>query len=466
MRVRLFGHYIPASIAMLIMLEVAMVYCALIAAGFLRFHIDPHAIDYGEGSTWARGLLFTGSTFACTIAFGLYSARQRARTIGILLRVVASVGAGVALTAVGFYLIPHLWIGRTVLAIAGLLAIAMLLILRLGFARFLGDAPFKRRVLVYGAGRRAQSIAGLRRRSDQLGFEVVGFVRPTGGELAVPLERVLHLDGALLRLCERHEVEEIVIAMDERRNCLPTRELLDCRLAGIDVTELVTFLERATGRVRIDVLNPSWLIFGEGFKRGSLRLQSARLLDLLAASVLFCLSCPLMLATVIAIKLEDGWRAPIFYRQERVGLQGHRFSIIKFRSMSQDAEKDGTAIWAQKHDARVTRVGKFIRRTRIDEIPQVLNVLAGDMSFVGPRPERPVFVEEFSKKIPFYDVRHQLKPGITGWAQINLPYGASDEDAKAKLAYDLYYVKNWNLFLDVVILVQTVQVVLWRLGAR
>jgi sugar transferase (PEP-CTERM system associated) len=466
MRVRLFGHYIPASIAMLIMLEVAAVYCALIAAGFLRFHIDPHAIDYGEGSTWARGLLFTGSTFACTIAFGLYSARQRARTIGILLRVVASVGAGVALTAVGFYLIPHLWIGRTVLAIAGLLAIAMLLILRLGFARFLGDAPFKRRVLVYGAGRHAQSIAGLRRRSDQVGFEVVGFVRPTGGELAVPLERVLHLDGALLGLCERHEVEEIVIAMDERRNCLPTRELLDCRLAGIDVTELVTFLERATGRVRIDVLNPSWLIFGEGFKRGSVRLQSARVLDLLAASVLFCLSCPLMLATVIAIKLEDGWRAPIFYQQERVGFAGRTFKLSKFRSMRVDAEVGGQALWALKNDSRVTRVGALIRKLRIDELPQILNVLKGEMGLVGPRPERPQFVEQLTEKIPYYVERLSVKPGITGWAQLCYPYGASEQDALEKLQYDLYYIKNGNLMFDIAILMQTAEVVLLGKGAR
>jgi FlaA1/EpsC-like NDP-sugar epimerase len=280
MRVRLFGHHISASIAMLAMIEVATVFCALIFARFLRFHFYPHAIDYDEGSVWARGLLFTGATFACTMAFGLYSARQRARTVGILFRVVASVGAGVAVTAVGLYLIPHMWIGRAVLAIAGLLVIAILLIFRLGFSRVVDDITFKRRVLVYGTGRRAAPIAALRRRSDQRGFLVVGFVRPPGDEVAVPPGRVTHQEGKLLELCERLEVDEIIVAMDERRNSLPIRELLDCRLAGIDVTELVTFLERETGRVRIDVLNPSWLIFGEGFKRGSFRLQSARVLDL------------------------------------------------------------------------------------------------------------------------------------------------------------------------------------------
>ena len=226
------------------------------------------------------------------------------------MRVVASVGAAIALTVVGLYLIPHLWIGRLVLAIAGILVVAVLLIMRLGFLRLVGDSSFKRRVLVYGAGRRAVLITGLRRSSDQRGFIVVGFIQRPDKELAVPAERLMHSDGTLLELCERHEVDEIVVAMDERRNSLPMHELLDCRLAGIDVTELVAFLERETGRVRIDVLNPSWLIFGKGFKRGSIRLQSARALDLVLASTLFVFACPVMLATALAIKLEDGWRAP------------------------------------------------------------------------------------------------------------------------------------------------------------
>jgi sugar transferase (PEP-CTERM system associated) len=466
MRVRLFGHHIPLSIAMLAMLEVVTVFCALIASRFLRFHFTPHAIDYDEGSVWARGLLFTSATFACTMAFGLYSARQRARTVGILIRVVASVGAGVAITAVGFYLIPHLWIGRTVLTIAGLLVIAIMLILRLGFSRLADDTSFKRHVLVYGTGRRAMPIAGLRRSSDLRGFVLVGFVRPPGEELAVPLERLTHPDGKLLDLCVRHEVDEIIVAMDERRNALPFRELLDCRLAGIDVTELVTFLERETGRVRIDVLNPSWLIFGEGFKRGSIRLQSARVFDLLAASALFILTCPLMLATALAIMLEDGWRSPLFYQQERVGFAGRIFKLLKFRSMRVDAEAAGQALWAQKNDSRVTRVGAVIRKLRIDELPQILNVLKGEMGFVGPRPERPQFVEQLAEKIPYYVERLSVKPGITGWAQLCYPYGASEQDALEKLQYDLYYIKNGNLLFDIAILVQTAEVVLMGKGAR
>ena len=466
MRVRLFGHHIPLSIAMLATLEVATVFCALIASRFLNIQLIPHSIDDDVGSVWARGLLFTGATFACTMAFGLYSARQRARTVGIVIRVVASVGAGVALTAVGFYLIPHLWIGRSVLAVAGLLVIVIMLILRLGFSRLADDTPFKRRVLVYGTGRRAVPIAGLRRSSDLRGFLLVGFVRPPGEELAVPLERVTDLDGKLLDMCMRHEVDEIIVAMDERRDALPIRELLDCRLAGIDVTELVTFLERETGRVRIDVLNPSWLIFGEGFKRGSVRLQSARVLDLVAASVLFFLACPLMLITALAIILEDGWRSPLFYQQERVGFGGRVFNLLKFRSMCVDAEPAGEALWAQKNDSRVTRVGAVIRKLRVDELPQILNVLKGEMGFVGPRPERPQFVEQLAEKIPYYIERLSVKPGITGWAQLCYPYGSSEQDALEKLQYDLYYIKNRSLLFDIAILVQTAEVVLLGKGAR
>jgi sugar transferase (PEP-CTERM system associated) len=466
MRVRLLGHHIPLSMAILASLEVSAVFCGLIVAKFLRFRLNPDAIDYDLGPLWARGLLFTGAIFACAMALGLYSERQRARTVGILVRIVASVGAGVALTALGFYLIPHLWIGHAILAIAGVLVIALILILRFGFSRLVDHTNLKRRVIIYGAGQRAQPIAGLRRSSDQRGFVLVGFVRPPGEDLAIAPERLVCGDGMLLDKCTRHDVDEIVVAMDDRREAFPVRELLDCRLAGIDVTELSTFLERETGRVRLDVLNPSWLIFGEGFKRGSIRLQSKRVLDLLAASALFILTCPLMVATVIAIKLEDGWRAPLFYQQERVGFGGRIFRLLKFRSMRVDAEAAGQALWAQKNDSRVTRTGAVIRKLRIDELPQILNVLKGEMGLVGPRPERPQFVRELAEKIPFYIERLSVKPGITGWAQLCYPYGSSEQDALEKLQYDLYYIKNSNLLFDIFILAQTAEVVLMGKGAR
>jgi len=466
MRVHLFGHPVPRSMVMLAMIEAAAVFYALIVAHLVRFHLNPYAVDYDEGAMWARGMLFTGATFFCTMAFGLYSGRQRARTVGIFFRVLASVCAAVAITAVGLYLIPHLWIGRSVLGIAGSLVVVILLVLRLGFLRLVGDSPFKRRVLVYGAGRRAAPIVHLRRRADRRGFVVVGFVRPAGEELAVPKERLVEQDATLIDLCRRHEIDEVVVAMDERRQSFPIRDLLDCRVAGIDVTDMVGFLERETGRVRIDVLNPSWLIFGQGFKRGSIRLQSARAFDVLAALTLLILSCPAMLITALAIKLEDGWRAPLFYHQERVGFAGRVFKLLKFRSMRVDAEATGQAQWAKVNDSRVTRVGAVIRKLRIDELPQILNVLKGEMGLVGPRPERPQFVQQLTEKIPYYVERLSVKPGITGWAQLCYPYGASERDALEKLQYDLYYIKNGNLLFDIAILVQTAEVVLMGKGAR
>ena len=452
--------------ATLAILEAVTVFGGLLAARFIRFHWTPEAVDYDSGPIWARGLLISSATFASTLAFGLYSERQRERTVGILVRVIAAVGAGIAIAALGFYLIPHLHIGRPVLLITGILVVALMLLLRLGFSRLVDPITFKRRVLIYGTGLRARPIAGLRRRSDQRGFAIVGFVRPPGAGLALPPDRQVFTGEVLLKLCERHEVDEKVIAMDDRRDAFPVRELLDCRLAGIDVTDLPTFLERETGRVRLDVLNPSWLIFGEGFKRGSFRLQSARVLDLLAASALFILTCPLMVATVLAIKLEDGWRSPVFYQQERVGFGGRIFRLLKFRSMSVDAEAAGQPIWAQKNDSRVTRIGTVIRKLRIDELPQIINVLKGQMGLVGPRPERPQFVQQLTEKIPYYVERNSVKPGITGWAQLCYPYGSSEQDALEKLQYDLYYIKNSNLLFDIAILVQTLEVVVMGKGAR
>jgi sugar transferase (PEP-CTERM system associated) len=452
MRVRLLGHHIPLSMAVLAILEATAVFGGLLGARFLRFHWSPSAVDFDLGPMWVRGLLFTGATFASTMAFGLYSERQRARTVGILVRVIASVAAGIAITAVSFFLFPHVWIGRSVLLIAGVLVIFLMLLLRLGFSRLVDQATFKRRVLVYGTGQRAKPISGLRRSSDQRGFVLVGFVQPPGEELALPPERQVYVGEVLLDLSVRHEVDEIVVAMDDRREAFPVRELLDCRLAGIDVSDLSTFLERETGRVRLDVLNPSWLIFGEG--------------DLFAASVLFFLTCPLMVVAVLAIKLEDGWRSPIFYQQERVGFGGRIFRLLKFRSMRVDAEAAGQPIWAQKNDSRVTRVGAVIRKLRIDELPQILNVLKGEMGLVGPRPERPQFVKQLAEKIPYYVERHSVKPGITGWAQLCYPYGSSERDALEKLQYDLYYIKNSSLLFDLAILAQTLEVVVMGKGAR
>jgi sugar transferase (PEP-CTERM system associated) len=262
------------------------------------------------------------------------------------------------------------------------------------------------------------------------------------------------------------EIDEIVMAMDDRRQQFPLKDLLDCRLAGIEVIELASFLERETGKVYLDILIPSWMIFGAGFRRDVLRRYTEAAFDLAASFALLLIALPVMAITVLAIKIEEGISAPVLYGQPRVGYGGRVFRVLKFRSMRVDAEKDGRARWATANDDRVTRVGRFIRKVRIDELPQLFNVLAGRMSFVGPRPERPEFVKELNEKIPYYDVRHAVKPGITGWAQLCYPYGASEQDATEKLQYDLYYVKNHSLVFDILILLQTVEVILFGKGAR
>ncbi len=399
------------------------------------------------------------------LSFGLYSTRQRARAGGVAVRVAIAIGVAITGIALLFYLVPGFWVDRGILGIATAGALTGIGLSRLIFSRVVDESVFKRRVLVYGCGTKAEPISMLRRRADRRGFTLVGFVQPDGEECTVSRDQVLP-PGRLSDLCSRYDIDEVVVAMSDRRRHFPILELLECRLAGIDISELLTFLERETGRVRIDVLNPSWMIFGEGFRRDTLRLVTARALDLAGSSLILLIAWPFMIAAMLAIKIEDGWGAPVFYAQPRVGLGGKVFNVLKFRSMRIDAEREGKAIWAQKGDSRVTRVGSFIRKTRIDEIPQILCVFRGHMSLVGPRPERPTFVTELSEKIPYYVQRHCVKPGITGWAQLCYPYGSSAQDALEKLQYDLYYIKNNNLLFDLAILLQTAEVVFMGQGAR
>jgi len=468
MRIRILGQHIPASIAVLASAEALVAFVAMYIAVCIRFETPIRHLRLLEqelGILWPRGLAFSVIVVVCLLAFGLYSARQRAQLSGVLVRVASALVVASCAIAAVFYLFPTLRLWRGVEALAVILAGCGIVGSRLLFARLVNQDVFKRRVLVYGAGASATAVANLRRSSDRRGFQLVGFVPPPDEPISVPAERVLDGKGDLRGLCEDLSVTEVVVAMDDRRRGFPIRELLDCRLAGVDVTELLTFLERETGRVRLDVLNPSWMIFGQGFRRDPVRLFSSRMLDLSASLLVLTLSLPAMLLTVLAIKLEDGLTAPALYSQRRVGLGGREFNVLKFRSMRQDAELNG-AQWAQHSDPRVTRVGAVIRKLRIDELPQILNVLRGHMSFIGPRPERPEFVAELAEKIPYYVQRHYVKPGITGWAQLCYPYGSSEQDALEKLQYDLYYIKNNTLLFDLAILVQTAEVVLLGKGAR
>ena len=263
----------------------------------------------------------------------------------------------------------------------------------------------------------------------------------------------------------KHPVNEIVVAVDDRRKGLPMEDLLECKMEGVRIVDGASFYERESRKVALEMVTRGWLVFSDGFTVSSVFGFGKRSLDILAASILLLAGMPLMLLTALAIKVEDGLAAPIFYSQERVGLNGSVFKVHKFRSMRTDAEKNG-AVWASQNDTRVTRVGEFIRKVRIDELPQIFNVLSGTMAFVGPRPERPVFVERLSATIPFYSERHRVKPGLTGWAQLCFAYADNEEDTREKLRYDLYYIKNQSLLLDLLIIIQTVEVVLFKKGSR
>jgi sugar transferase (PEP-CTERM system associated) len=317
--------------------------------------------------------------------------------------------------------------------------------------------------MVLGAGDRAQRLRELGDKSES-GFAIVSYIAMGEPERVVEEAIAREAIHDLGRFVENLGVSEVVLALQERRNSLPLNDLLRIKTKGVHVNDFSSFMERETGRVDLDTVNPSWMIFSDGFSSGRMFSSALkRLFDIVASLILLLLTAPIIAIFAIVVKLDS--KGPAFFRQERVGLYGETFHLIKLRSMRIDAEKDG-AKWAQKDDPRVTRVGRFIRKVRIDELPQTWSVLKGQMSFVGPRPEVPKFVDALQEEIPFYQERHMVKPGITGWAQINYPYGASTEDSRQKLEYDLYYAKNYTPFLDFVILLQTVRVILWPEGAR
>ncbi len=461
--IRLFKHYIPYAVLLLGIVDFAL----LLVAAEAGWRIKLWQIDALPDPIWTRlpQLLSFAVALECAlIAVGTYGDEALQSLRFAAARLLVAVSLGVILISLMFFLFPELTLWRSNSAYAMGLAIALLILVRAVFGRLLGGDSFKRRVLVLGAGARASRIMALERQAGA-GFVVVGFVAMNDGP-----QRIAHaIDRGAIESLGDHVValgaSEVVLALDERRNALPLKDLLRIKTTGVHVNEISTFLERETGRVDLDSVNPSWLIFSDGFSSGR-RLSSIakRAFDLAASSLLLVIAAPVILVTAVLVKLES--EGPAFFRQQRVGLYGQPFWIPKLRSMRQNAEAPGTAVWAEKDDPRITRVGRVIRKIRVDELPQVWSVLKGEMSFVGPRPERPQFVAELEQDLSYYAERHMVKPGITGWAQINYPYGASLEDARHKLEYDLYYAKNYTPFLDMLILLQTVRVLIWPDGVR
>lgn len=461
--IRLFKHYIPHAVLLLGLLD----FLALLVAAELGWVTRAMHIDMGIDPIHTRIpqlLSFAISLETALVAVGIYGTDALQSIKFAAARLIVAVAVGAILLAVVFFLAPSITFWRSNLVYALGFAAVLLLVLRILTGALLGGQAFKRRIIVLGAGPRAQRLKELCQ-TPGAGFVVVGYVAMSEANRVIP-EAIAR--DAIYNLAD-HVVllgaSEVVLALEERRNALPLKDLLRIRTTGVHVNEISTFLERETGRVDLDSVSPSWLIFSDGFSSGRM-VSSAfkRLFDVTASLLLLTLTLPVLVVAAIAVKLDS--RGPVFYRQRRVGLYSTGFDIPKLRSMRTDAEAAGTAVWAEKNDPRITRIGRILRKTRIDELPQCWSVLIGEMSFVGPRPERPEFVSALEDKLPYYAERHMVKPGITGWAQINYPYGASIDDARQKLEYDLYYAKNYSPFLDLLILLQTLRVVIWSGGAR
>ena len=465
--IRIFRHYVSKALMFLGMVEAAILILSFNLAHILRF---PGGVIQVENGTdqYLKAIVFTVVVCSSLMAMGLYDRHSREAFSGVLLRLVLGFIGAFVILAMLFYAMPFLFMGRGVLVLEFLFSFLGIFISRLIFSRYFSDSNAgKRQIMVLGVGEKAATIDRLlRRKGDRRTFHIVGYVALAQEERVVRSEDIIEYDMPLSDLAKRCKVDELVVAMDDSRVGFPMKEVLDCKMRGIEVIDLLSFFEEQSGKILINQLKPSWLIFSDGFHVGKIKAVIKRMFDLFACLILLSITWPVMIIVTIAIAIEGKFRHPVLYLQQRIGENGRVFNVVKFRSMSVDAEKDGKACWAVDNDCRVTRVGAIIRKLRIDELPQIFNVLKGDMSFVGPRPERPQFVSELADNIPYYKERHRVKPGITGWAQICYPYGASQNDAMEKLQYDLYYVKNFSIFLDLMVIFQTAQVVLWGKGAR
>jgi sugar transferase (PEP-CTERM system associated) len=383
----------------------------------------------------------------------------------LIVRLLQAVGAASIVLAILYLVAPALMIGDGIFVSALFVFVVGILGWRLLFNSLTRSLRLEERILVVGTGETARTVTRQILAQRDFAYRVIGFIdddpRRIGERLVNPGIIGTPLD--IPRLVSQHQVDRIIVGLSDRRGKLPVDELLQAKMSGVRVEDATTTYERVTGKILIDGLRPSWLIFSDGFRVSRLTRWMKRGIDLGLSVALAVVSAPLMLLTAIAIAIESG--LPVLYCQERVGENGRRFTLCKFRSMRTDAEQAGTPVWATDGDSRVTRVGRIIRTTRLDELPQLWNVVRGDMSFVGPRPERPFFVDELTRQIPFYQQRHAVKPGLTGWAQVKYRYGSTIEDATEKLRYDLYYIKHLSVFFDLTIVFDTVKVVLFRKGA-
>ena len=451
---------------LLIIAEAVLVYGAIIGAVYLRVGTEGAQFELIDKNGYWKAAVAGFFCLAAFYLFDLYDFVVMNDRRELVLRLIQALGLAWIALAFSFYTFPGLMLGRGISLIALPLALALMVSWRVSIHWFLGHPDFGERILIVGSGNLAVEVAREVLNRPDAGYRIVGFVGNDAELLGKSLinPRVIGLTEELDHIVKRENIDRIVVAMGERRGQLPTNKLLQLSLTGeVNIEEGASFYERITGRVSLNMLRPSWLIFTGRGRQKKLAGVARSAVHWFVALVGAILSLPIVIVTAILIKLES--RGPIFYKQERVGKNGHTFVLAKFRSMRVDAEQDGP-VWASKGDSRTTRVGRVIRKIRVDEIPQFWNILKGEMSFVGPRPERPHFVAQLAEEIPFYEQRHLIAPGLTGWAQIKYPYGASIEDARQKLQYDLFYIKNHSLVLDAYIMFDTIKIILFGRGAQ
>jgi sugar transferase (PEP-CTERM system associated) len=458
---------LPLASKTLIIIEFFLLSVALPSTLYLNNFISFVSVDpITDSYLFVYILVFALLNQLSSLALGLYNSKLRVNFRGVIRRLLMCI-------AVAFFILTIInpFYGGNTLPIEILAFASLVSFIVISFFRyFTFQVDFfgfnKRVVLVLGAGERASIIERrMRRDVDRQNFSVHGYIIMDGdSEEGIKEETRISLEGSLVNYALEHSIDEIVVASDERRNNLPVDELFACKIRGVEITEILDFIERETGQIAVNLIYPSWVIYSNGFASVNyLRNTLDWAFNAVMAVVLFIITWPVMLITIIIMKLDEGLKAPIFYFQERVGLDGQPFNIIKFRSMRLDAEKFGAQM-ASEDDPRITKIGNYLRKYRIDELPQMYNVIRGDMGFVGPRPERPEFVQNLIKNIPYYNERHNVKPGLTGWAQLKYPYGATEADSLEKLKYDLYYIKHRSFMLDLLILVRTVEIVLFGKG--
>jgi len=459
--VRIFSHYLHRQTLLHVLFDLGLILFAVVAVVLSQGEAVASAIPFVA----SHGLSLAGCMFIINSASGLYQHVHNRSITESCARALLGLMFGLPLAYAIFSFLPTNTGHRELITLGAMVAVAAVMVHRVYAAHSATQSRIRSRILIFGSGAAAKSVGATLKASDPQAH-IVGYLPgPNEESSCVAENEIIQMQGTLTETARSLNVNEIVVALSERRGgSMPLRQLLDCKLYGIRVVDIATHFEKTLAQIKISHVNAGWLIFGDGFNQGVVRTAIKRVFDVISASLIFVAALPVMLVTAVFIKLES--TGPVFYRQERVGLNGKPFKVIKFRSMRTDAEKDGKPRWATLNDDRVTKVGRFIRKVRIDELPQLINVLQGDMSMVGPRPERQYFVDELINKIPYFAVRQSVKPGVTGWAQVRYEYGSTVEDSVEKLQYDLYYVKNHTMFLDMLIMLETVAVVLTGKGAR